>query len=97
MNFEWDEQKNEVNIGKHGFDFADAQEIFNGPILEGVDRREDYGEDRYIGFGFIRNTVVVVVYTERGDTIRIISLRKALKHERSEFERFLADELGPHQ
>ena len=88
MKFEWDETKNKVNIRKHGLDFADAPEIFNGPMLIQLDTRHDYGEDRWVGIGFIQNRVVVVVYTERdnGETIRIVSLRKALKYERKRFE-----------
>ncbi len=94
MNFDWDPQKNEENIGNHHLDLADAHEIFDGPMLEKLDSREEYGEDRYVSIGFLRNIVVVVVYSERGETVRLISLRKALKYERTEFERYLADELG---
>lgn len=92
MYFEWDEQKNKENIRKHGLDFADAPEVFLGPLLADLDTREDYGEDRYIGIGFLRGLVVVIVFTDRGDdTIRIISLRKALKHERDKFEQRIRD------
>ena len=95
MKFEWDEEKNRENVGKHGLSFADAREIFEAPMLAAPDTREDYGEDRWVGTGFLRNFVVVVIYTERGDdVIRIISLRKALKHERTRFEEALRDELG---
>ena len=96
MKFEWDEEKNKTNIRKHGLDFADAPEIFDGPMLVRLDTRQDYGEDRWIGIGFLRNRVVVVVYVERddGETIRIISLRKALKYERKQFEQELANRLG---
>ena len=97
MNFEWDEDKNQENIRKHGFDFADAWEIFEAPMRVALDAREDYGEDRWIGIGLLGNRIVVVVFTERGEeTIRIISLRKALKHERKRFEEALRDELGTH-
>jgi uncharacterized protein len=90
--FEWDKQKNRENIRNHGLDFADAPEVFLGPLLADLDTREDYGEDRYIGVGFLRGLVVVVVFTDRGDdTIRIISLRKALKHERDKFEQRIRD------
>jgi uncharacterized protein len=96
MRFEWDEEKNQINIHKHGFDFTDAWEIFTMPVLIAVDEREDYGEDRWIGIGLLRTTTVVVVYVERfQDVIRIISLRKALAHERNEYEKFLQDRLGP--
>jgi uncharacterized protein len=96
MRFEWDEEKNQTNIRKHGFDFADAWEIFTLPMLIAPDDREDYGEDRWIGIGLLRGTTVVVVYVERSqEVIRIISLRKALAHERSEYEKILKDRLGP--
>ncbi|MGQ9554324.1 MAG: BrnT family toxin [Anaerolineae bacterium] len=95
MRFEWDDDKNRINISKHGFDFADARLIFAFPMLIGLDDREEYGEDRWIGIGLLRGRVVVVVFTERGeDTIRIISLRKALKHERIRYEQAIANRLG---
>jgi hypothetical protein len=95
VNFEWDEQKNAANIQKHGFDFADAWEIFESPMLTALDTREDYGEERWIGIGFLRERIIVVVFTERKDnTIRIISLRKALKHERIKFEEAVRNQLG---
>lgn len=95
MKFEWDEEKNRENIRKHGFDFADAWEIFEAPMQTALDTREDYNEDRLIGIGLLGNRVVAVIFTERGeDTVRIISLRKALKHERRKFEKALRDRLG---
>lgn len=96
MQFEWDEAKNQSNIHKHGLDFADAREIFTMPMLIAPDDREDYGEDRWIAIGLLRSNVVVVVYVQRDqDVIRIISLRKALTHERTEYEQILKDRLGP--
>jgi uncharacterized DUF497 family protein len=94
VRFEWDEEKNKENIRKHELDFADAWEIFDAPMLTNLDTREDYGEDRWISIGFLQNFIVVVTYTEREDMIRIISLRKALKHERTRFEEALRNELG---
>ena len=96
MRLEWDEQKNQANIQKHGLDFADAWEIFTMPMLVAADDRKDYGEDRWIGVGLLKAFVVAVVYVERDeDVIRVISLRKALAHERAEYERILQDRLGP--
>ncbi|MBI4660591.1 MAG: BrnT family toxin [Verrucomicrobia bacterium] len=96
MRFEWDEEKNRTNIRKHGIDFTDAWEMFTSPILAAVDERQNYGEDRWIGIGMLRGRVVVAVYAERGeDTVRIISIRKALKHERERYEKALRDQLGP--
>jgi len=49
VRFEWDEAKNAANIHKHGFDFADAWEVFEGPVLSRLDVRREYGESRWIG------------------------------------------------
>ena len=79
--FTWDEKKRKLNLAKHGIDFADAPAIFDGPLVTVEDTRERYGEPRYIALGLLQDLVVSLVYTERGDEIRIISIRKALKHE----------------
>lgn len=55
--------------------------IFDGPLVTVEDTREHYGEPRYIALGLLEDIVVSLVYTERDDEIRIISIRKALKHE----------------
>lgn len=87
MHFEWDEAKNEINIRKHGIDFADIKDMFNHPMLTLLDNREDYGEERWISVGWIQQLIGVVVYVERHeDTIRIISARKATKHEVRRYE-----------
>jgi uncharacterized protein len=46
MNFEWDDLKNETNLDKHGFDFADAYRIFGSPMVVDIDNCREYGEDR---------------------------------------------------
>lgn len=95
MKFEWDERKNGINLAKHGFDFADAFRIFDLPMAVEMDEREDYDEDRWIGIGLLNGRVVVIVYTEPDDkTIRVISLRKALSHERRRYEQYLKNRLG---
>jgi uncharacterized DUF497 family protein len=97
VDFEWNEQKNRENIRKHLFDFADAWEVFEAPMLAAPDTRKEYSEDRWIGIGFLREHIVVIVFTERDNqTIRIISLRKASKHERIKFEEAIRDQLDPH-
>ena len=94
MKFESDETKNLANIRKHGFDFTDVEEMFRGVVLAHPDLRHDYGEDRWVGLGFIRGCIVQVVFTELGlDTLRIISLRKATKRERKEFDKTIPDKL----
>lgn len=95
MRFEWDEQKSHTNIRKHGLNFANVWEIFEAPMLVALDTRQDYAEDRWVGIGSFRGRVVVVVFTEpNDDTIRIISMRKALKRERVQYEKVLRDRLG---
>jgi len=81
IKFEWDAARRLANSRKHGIDFADAVTIFDGDTLVLLDDRFDYGERRYLAFGLLKDKVIVVAYTERGDKIRIISARKALKHE----------------
>lgn len=95
MDFEWDERKNAGNIAKHGFDFADARYIFDLPMTVELDKRRNYSEDRWIGIGMLYQRVVVVVYTEPSEkTIRVVSLRKALSHERKRYEQYLKNRLG---
>ena len=79
--FTWDERKRTLNLAKHGIDFRDAAVVFDGPLVTVEDAREDYGESRYVALGLLAGIVVSLTYTERGDRIRIISMRKALKHE----------------
>jgi uncharacterized protein len=62
MGFEWDEATNRANIRKHGFDFADAEEMFRGTMLVRPDARDDYGEERWIGIGMIRGSSVHCVH-----------------------------------
>ena len=88
MKFEWDEEKNQENIRHHRIDFADVPPVFDGPMVVALDTRKNYGVDRLIGIGLLINSVVVVVFVERiGDTIRIISARKAERHERDKFKK----------
>jgi uncharacterized DUF497 family protein len=96
MRFVWNKEKRRKNLLKHGIDFGDAREMFDGPMLVALDNREDYGEDRLTGLGWIKNRVAVIVYAElEADTVRVISLRKANKNERERFEKELAQRLGP--
>ena len=87
MQFEWDEVKNLENIRKHQINFVDVSAMFTEDMLIELDDRLDYGEDRWMGIGFLGLGVAVVVWTERqGDIIRIISARKATKTEIEQYE-----------
>ena len=94
MIFEWDEAKNRANIRKHGFDLADAAEMFRGVLVADPDTREDYGDKRWRGVGMIRGRTAYVVFAERGpEAIRIISLRKATRRESKEYQKAIQDRL----
>ena len=76
-------------------DFNDIPEIFDGSMIINIDDRVDYNEERYIGIGVLRNIIAVVVFVEKGeDIIRIISARKANKHERKNLEKEIKNRLG---
>jgi len=85
MLFEWDEQKRRANLAEHGIDFAAAKRIFDGPVVEQIDDREDYGELRLGAFGQIDGVVLAVVYTWRGENRRLISVRRAEKREQEKY------------
>ncbi len=97
MRFEWDENKRRLNLAKHGVDFLDAAEMFNGlnPLLVKLDAKREYGEDSFIGVGFIKGRVMVMVFAEpKPDAVRVVSLRKAKKHEQEEFAKAIRNRLG---
>jgi uncharacterized DUF497 family protein len=77
----YDENKRQENIAKHGLDFVGCEAIFDGPVFSRYDDRETYGEQRTNVLGFLNNIVVHLTYTERGNDLHVISLRKATKHE----------------
>lgn len=84
MLFEWDDAKEKINISKHGIDFSTAALVFDDAFrIEKYDALHSDDEDRYITIGQIQGTtvVIVVVYTEREESIRIISARPATKRE----------------
>lgn len=83
--FEWDEEKRQQNLLKHGVDFLYAAVMLEGDVVKIVDDRQDYGETRYLALGTMGGEIFAVVYTLRGDNIRLISARKARK---KEYERY---------
>jgi len=86
MTFEWDENKNQLNIHRHGIDFCDAWRIFENPMLKKIDSRKEYGEERWLGLGELYESIVVIVYTKRNNKIRVISIRRANRHERKAYK-----------
>jgi uncharacterized DUF497 family protein len=91
MRYTWDADKERRNFEKHGISFGTAIRIFEYPVVEEIDDRIDYGEERVRAFGIVDNRLIVVIYTEReNDEIRIISARRATPKE----ERHFFEELG---
>jgi uncharacterized DUF497 family protein len=81
MRFTWDEAKRQANLAKHGLDFAEAHRVFEGLVIRYEDERFHYYEQRMVAMGLLDTAVVLVVHVERGNLIRVISMRKADKHE----------------
>lgn len=86
MDFEWDPLKAASNLAKHGVDFDTAAAVFEDPgRLVIIDDRRPYGEQRYQSVGLVAGVVLFVAYTMRGEVCRIISARKANRHEREAY------------
>jgi hypothetical protein len=80
--FEWDEEKEKLNIKKHHISFNLAKKVFNDiNRIEIYDIQHSIDEDRYNTIGLVED-VLFVVYTERQDNIRLISARLATEQER---------------
>ncbi len=92
MKFIWDESKNATNKIKHGVDFETAKFVFDDPLHISIQDRHENGEERWQTLGLVNNVVVLLVahsIIEENNTeiIRIISARKATKHERNHYEK----------
>ena len=81
--FNWDDDKNESNRRKHKIGFEAAERFDFNSAVTMTDSREDYGEHREAAIGFIGDVLYFLAFTRRGDAIRVISLRRANKSERS--------------
>lgn len=88
LNFEWDEEKAKANLKKHRVSFEEATTVFIDPFSMTIpDPDHSMDEQRYIDIGSSdKGRVLVVVYTERGSKIRIISCRKATPSEQKLYE-----------
>jgi uncharacterized DUF497 family protein len=85
MNFTWHERKRLANLKKHGLDFSDAEKVLSGAVMTQPDLRFSYEEARFSAYGLLDDIVVMIAYTEIGDEIHIISMRKAERHEQKNF------------
>lgn len=85
MRVVWDEAKRQSNVRKHHLDFADAERVFGGPTYTFEDRRFRYAETRFITLGLLYDVVIAITHTETSAELRIISMRKATRHEQAIF------------
>lgn len=87
MEFEWDPKKAAANARKHRVTFDEAMTVFaDGRAITAFDPDHSDDEDRFLTIGTSADgRVLVVNHTDRGDSIRIISARKADKQEREEY------------
>jgi hypothetical protein len=88
MEFEWDERKAAANLSRHGVSFDEAKEVFEDPLyVDFYDPDHSYDEHRYLIIGLSqRRRLLIVSYTEREDTVRLISAREATRGEREAYE-----------
>jgi uncharacterized DUF497 family protein len=86
MDITYDTAKNESNIDKHGVSLEMAAMLDWSEVMAYVDTRHDYKEVREVGFGVIDERLYCVVFTQRGDVMHIISMRKANKREVKSYE-----------
>ncbi|MFY9261179.1 MAG: BrnT family toxin [Gallionella sp.] len=77
----YDEVKRQRNIREHGLDFVGCEVVFDSPVLTEEDSRLHYQEHRINLLGFLNGFIVHLTYTEREDSLHVISLRKATSHE----------------
>lgn len=88
MEFEWNPNKAELNIEKHGVSFQEAATIFNDPLsITFPDPDHSIGENRYVIIGVSQfGQLLVVAHADRGEKVRIISARNATRQERRFYE-----------
>ena len=89
LTFEWDARKARSNLAKHGVGFEEASTVFGDPLsLTIPDPEHSKIEDRFVTMGSaFTGKLLVVVHTDRGDNIRIISARRASRRERKSYEK----------
>jgi uncharacterized DUF497 family protein len=88
MWFEWNESKAEQNLSKHGVSFEEAKTVFDDPLyVDFYDPDHSGNEERYLIVGESnRGRLLIVSYTERGDSMRLISAREVTRSEREAYE-----------
>jgi uncharacterized protein len=85
MAISYDPAKRERTLRARGLDFEHAEQVFAGQTFDREDTRRDYGEVRIVTIGILRDRMVVVVWTQRGNDRHIISMRKANDREKARY------------
>ena len=85
MAISYDPTKRTETLEERGLDFADAEKVFASLLIENLDDRFDYGEERFVTVGFLGERMVVLVWTPRGEDRHIISMRKANAREQRRY------------
>lgn len=86
VQYTWDEAKRAANTADHGIDFTAAYRFEWDTAKVDPDTRRDYGESRFVALGRIGLRIHVLVFTPRGELVRVISLRKANQREIRRYE-----------
>lgn len=81
-----DENKRQSNLLRHGIDFRDAIQVWDGQLLEAISPQSHHGEDRFLATGMANGRLITVIFTWRGNCRRIISARVARKYERTNYQ-----------
>lgn len=92
MEIEFDPEKRILALQQRGLDFADASLVFSATTLDIEDVRADYGEKRVITVGLLQGRMVIIVWTQRGEKRRIISMRKANAREQERYRQRLGQD-----
>jgi len=87
VEIEFDQEKERRNLALRRLSLGIAARILEAPVADVVDDRRDYGEERRIAYGFVEGRLYVCVYTRRGRSYRIISVRKANRREQARYDR----------
>ena len=82
MEIEFDPAKDQINRAKHGISLSAGGNVVENAVERIADTRFEYGEQRFIAFGYLGSRLHVCVFTQRGEAVRIISVRKASQRER---------------
>ena len=88
----WDERKRQANLRRHGLDFGGCEAVFDHVVVTAEDPRSAYGEKRINLLGWWSGRVIHMTYTERGEVLRVISLREATRHEARIYFQFVSQQ-----